>query len=104
MCASDSSWADESYKLLANLWVDLRVLVLGPGENSKEEWFAKREDIIKALRDASNQKDTVLTCENLFKQQPPPPIEKGYAELAHVDRADVVVALVVASPSEQGGV
>lgn len=104
MGTTDSSWADESYELLAGLWVNLRVLVLGPGEGSKEEWFAKRREIIKALIDASEQRDTVLTCEDLFRQQPSPPIEKGYAELAHVDRADVVIALIVASPSEQGGV
>jgi hypothetical protein len=104
MAAADLPWANESSQILESLWVELRVLVLGPGESSKAEWFAKRQDIIKAIRDASEQRDTVLTCEEVFRQQAEPPVEKGYAELAHVDRADVVVALIVASPSEQGGV
>lgn len=104
MNADISSWADESDELLADLWVSLRVLVLGPGETSNLKWFEKRISVINALRDASNDKDEVTTCEELFRNQQPPPIEHGYAELAHFEKADVVIALVMASPSRQGSV
>ena len=100
-----SSWADESYsELLSDLWVDLRILVLGPGETSKPEWQDKRREIITSLKTASEDRDDVKTCEELFREHPPVVIEHGYAELAHVDKEDIIIALIVASPSEQGGV
>jgi len=104
MSADISSWAEESYELLSDLWGPLRVLVLGPGEASKSKWLLKRREIIESLESASEGKDAVSTCEELFGLHPPPLIEYGYAELAHVDRADVVIVLIVAGPSQQGGV
>lgn len=104
MSVNNSSWADDSYELLADLRVGLRVLVLGPGETNRKKLFQKRQTVIQALQDASKGDDDVCTCEDLFRQQPQPPIELGYAELAHIDQADVVIALVLASPSRQGGV
>lgn len=104
MTIDNSSWADDSYELLADLRVGLRVLVLGPGETNRERLFQKRQTVIQALKDASKGDDDVRTCEDLFSQQPRPPIELGYAELAHVDQADVVIAIILASPSRQGGV
>ncbi len=96
-------WASEAYELLSHR-VDLRVLVLGPGEVSKREWFEKRKEIIKALDEASGGKDTISTCEELFRLHPETNIESAFAELAHIDTADVVIALIVASPKTQGGV
>ncbi len=104
MSTGVQQWADEAHELLADLRVGLRVLVLGPGEKSEKKWFEKRKEIIKAIEEASRGNDTVCTCEDLFRLQPDPPVEIGYAELTHVERADIVVALIVASPSEQGGV
>ena len=104
MSTDVSSWAGEASQLLADLRVGLRVLVLGPGETSRAQLLQKRMTIIEALQDASKGDDVVTTCEELFRHQAPSEIELGYAELAHVDRADIVIALVLASPSEQGGV
>lgn len=99
-----SSWAEESYQLLSDLWIPLKVLVLGPGETSKSKFLLKRREIIESLKEASEGEDAVSTSEELFRLHPAPQIEYGYAELAHVDQADVVIALIVASPREQGGV
>ncbi len=104
MSADVSSWAEEASQLLDDLRVGLRVLVLGPGETSRPQLLQKRMTVIEALQHASKGEDVVTTCEELFRHQAPSPIEAGYAELAHVDGADMVIALVLASPSEQGGV
>jgi len=104
MSNSAQQWADEAQELLTDLRVGLRVLILGPGEKSEKKWFEKRKQIIKAIEEASRGSDTACTCEDLFRLQPDPPVEIGYAELAHVAKADIVVALIVASPKEQGGV
>ena len=104
MSSGAPSLDNEIQQILSQLWVNLCVLVWGPGETSKRLWFQKREEVIKALKDASNGQDEVLTSEDLFLRHPSPPIEYGYAELAHAEIADVIIALVVASPSRQGGV
>ncbi|GEM_PF-6754982 len=107
MTSGGSSWSTESSELLNDLWVDLRVLVLGPGETGNEEWLTKRTNLIDALKELSREKeekDEVRTCEELFRLQSSTSIELGYAELTHVDTADLVIALVLASPTRQGGV
>lgn len=107
MTSGGSPWATESFNLLDNLWVDLRVLILGPGETGNQEWFGKRINLVEALKELSQEKeekDEVRTCEELFRLQHGIPIELGYAELTHVDTADLVIALVLGSPNRQGGV
>ncbi len=99
-----SSYADDIQEFLGSLWVDLRVLVWGPGKTNNQEWFDKRGEVIKALVSASDGRDTVVTSEELFEQMGEPPIETGAAELVHALKADVIIALVMASPSRQGGV
>ena len=77
---------------------------MGPGETNKQKWFDKRTAVIKALNDASNGQDTIVTSEDLFGEKPPAPLDYGHVELIHAEKADIIIALVLASPSRQGGV
>lgn len=104
MSADNSSLDSDVQQILSELRVNLRVLVCGPGVTSKAAWFDKRAEVVKALNDSSQGKDTVFTSEELFARLPPTPIEYGYAELAHAEESDIIIALVMASPSRQGGV
>jgi hypothetical protein len=98
------AWAQESERFLADLDSPIRVLVWGPGETSRKAWFEKRAEVVRELKDALSSEDEVYTSEEIFERQDSAPIEAGYAELAHVAEADLVIALVLASPSRQGGV
>lgn len=102
MSKDDKSFLS-TIKILDSLEPNLNILVWGPGETSNPAWLSKRTEVIKALRDASGGKDTVVTSEELFKANPPP-IEPGFAELTHAHQADIIIALVLATPRRQGGV
>ena len=104
MSTNDASYADATQDILGSLEVSLRILVWGPGETSKPQWFEKRTEVIKALRDTLPDRDTVVTSEELFRQSPPPNIECGTAELAHANSADLIIALILGNPQQQGGI
>ncbi len=99
-----SSWPQDIDNALSELWVPLRILVWGPGETNEQEWFDKRTKVIKALRDNSSDRDEVFSSEDLFKKHSQSPLETGYVELIHANGADLIIALVMASPDRQGGV
>lgn len=97
------SYRDLLAPVYEQLKVDLRVLVWGPGETSNSRWWEKRADLITTLREA-NPGDEVASSEELFRQQGEPPVEYGHFEIYHAKAADIILALVLASPSRQGGV
>jgi hypothetical protein len=81
----------------------LNVLVWGPGETAKRTWWEKRANLVETLR-MENPGDDVDTSEDLFRQLGDPPIEYGRFEVHHAETADIILALVLASPRTQGGV
>jgi hypothetical protein len=99
-----STYVNDVQLAINSLRVNLTVLVWGPGETNKQKWFDKRTAVIKALNDASNGQDTIVTSEDLFGGKPPAPLDYGHVELIHAEKADIIIALVLASPSRQGGV
>lgn len=98
------NYLDRIQKRLDSLWVDLAVLVWGPGETAKPEWFEKRAKVVDALKTASRGRDQVYTSEEIFRALNHPALEPGRLEIIHAEEADVIIALVMASPDRQGGV
>ncbi len=91
--------------LYSDLDVSLRVLVWGPGKTNRSELYEKRTMLIAHLEQSSNGRDAIYTSEDMFREQPPPKgIDVGSAEIRHARWADVIIALVLAPPDEQGGV
>jgi hypothetical protein len=86
------------------LSVPLRVLIWGPGITSNKAWFEKRKEVVEALKAASGGKDEIFMSEELFKDTKTVTVDSGYVELVHAQKADVIIALVMASPDRQGGV
>jgi len=97
------SYRDLLAPVYDRLKVDLKVLIWGPGETANSRWWEKRADLITTLREA-NPGDEVATSEELFIQHGNPPVEYGHFEIYHARAADLILALVLASPSRQGGV
>ena len=83
--------------------VNLKILVWGPGETAQEKWWVKRADLVESLKQ-NNPEDEVKTSEDLFQELGEPPIEYGRYEIHHAEVADIIIALVLASPGQQGGV
>ena len=91
-------------QLYESLWVSLKILVWGPGETGNKQWFEVRKNVVDTLKANSNQQDEVYTSEDIFRVVGEPIIEYGYAEIVHAQWADVIIALVMASTTRQGGV
>jgi len=97
------SFKDRLAPLYEQLQVDLKILVWGPGERARPRWWEKRSDLVTTLR-GGNPGDEVWTSEELFAQLGQPPVEFGHFEIYHAREADLILALVLGSPSRQGGV
>lgn len=81
----------------------LKILVWGPGETAQKQWWEKRATLIDFLS-VANPQDEVETSEDLFKKYGAAPIDPGHFEIHHAEEADIILALVLASPKSQGGV
>jgi hypothetical protein len=80
--------------------------VWGPGRQAREEWYQKRLSIVQAINEANPLYD-VRTSETLFEDEPPESrydIETAKKELFHANEANLIIALIVGSSRQQGGI
>ncbi|MBI4338803.1 MAG: hypothetical protein HY680_02480 [Chloroflexi bacterium] len=96
-------WLAAINSALDSLKERVRVLVWGPGETSQKEWWEKRRLLVEALTE-NNQQDEVYTSEDIIRETGTRGLEAGDVELVHAQTADIVIALVLATPDRQGGV